>query len=381
MIYKRPGKSKFYWTRFTFAGQEIRQSTKTANKKKAEDFEAALRTQLNLGRIGIDTLGNKAAKPLVFEDAMKGFLESLETKESTKRRYTVASKALIAFFGKAIVSSIDSQDVERFRSTRKKAKKLAPVKRLIKTPKATLNKVIRPGTVNRELMLLSGLFKWLIRNGKVSTNPVTDVKKLMEDNEQFRVITDAEFRAYLMACNQPLRDVATIMYDSGLRPSEIFNLRKENIDFENARICITTGKTKAARRKIRMTARVSGILGARYDKAEGDLLFPGGKKGNKETPIVKLTNSHLAAIKRVNDAAKETGGQTIAPFRLYDLRHTFATRLTSSGVDLMTASVILGHSRLEMIRRYSHPTEQHQADAIEHLEQQDSNVKAFRRSA
>jgi integrase len=185
-----------------------------------------------------------------------------------------------------------------------------------------------------------------------------------------------------MAASQPLRDVAVIMYDSGARPSEVFNLTKDAINFDKQYLEIKFGKTKAAKRKIRMTARVAGILGKRFDAAEGDLLFPGGKKGDKDTPIIKLTNSHLATIERVNKAVKETGkGQKIEPFRLYDLRHTFATRLTSSGVDLMTASVILGHSRLEMIRRYSHPTEQHQADAIEHLEQQDSNVKAFRRTA
>ena len=38
----------------------------------------------------------------------------------------------------------------------------------------------------------------------------------------------------------------------------------------------------------------------------------------------------------------------VAPFRLYDLRHTWATRAAMSGIDLMTLAAMLGHSRIQM---------------------------------
>jgi integrase len=302
---------------------------------------------------------------------MAAFLDNLETKESTGRRYNVASKALIAFFGKVIVSSIDTADVERFRAWRKKQDKKAPVRSLARNPKARLNKAIRPATVNRELTLLSGLFRSLLRTGKVTANPVTGVTFLRECNDQTRVVTGQEFWAYLMATSQPLRDVAVLMFHTVVRPSEIFNLRKEDLDFETGKIRIATGKTDAARRRLTMSDDARGILQARFYNAKGELLFPGGKKGDKDTPIIKLTNAHHAAIERAK----------IKTFRLYDLRHTFATHLTQSGVDLMTVKAILGHSRLEMVQRYSHPTEQHQADAIQRLENfrnSTSNIRAIR---
>lgn len=49
-----------------------------------------------------------------------------------------------------------------------------------------------------------------------------------------------------------------------------------------------------------------------------------------------------------------------APFRLYDLRHTWASRAAMSGVDLVTLAAMLGHSRIQMVLRYAHPTQQHQ---------------------
>jgi len=373
-IYKRPGKSEFYWTRFTFNGREIRQSTKTANKRSAEAFEAALRTQLALGRIGMDQLGNKAAKPFSFIDAMADFLANFEKKDSTLRRYETGSKALISFFASTPVTSIETADVERFRARRKNERKKPPHTVLRKNPKARLDKPIRPATVNRELMLLSGLFKWLIRTGKATKNPVTGITFLREENDVDRVVTEAEYRAYIMAASQPLQDVAQLVYETGMRPGEVFSLRKDDIDFEQKRIIIRTGKTDAARRRLTMSETAERVLADRYEQAKSELLFPGGKSGDSESPIVKLTNAHNAAITRAG----------LKPFRLYDLRHTFATALTQSGVDLMTVKAILGHSRLEMVTRYSHPTEGHQADAIARLaafRNKPTNIRAFSQRA
>jgi hypothetical protein len=39
-----------------------------------------------------------------------------------------------------------------------------------------------------------------------------------------------------------------------------------------------------------------------------------------------------------------------------------------SGIDLVTLAAMLGHSRIQMVLRYAHPTQQHQAQAMQHLE-------------
>jgi integrase len=63
-------------------------------------------------------------------------------------------------------------------------------------------------------------------------------------------------------------------------------------------------------------------------------------------------------------------------FRIYDARHTFATRAIEGGVDMLTLAAILGHTNLKMITRYAHPSESHKAEAIRKMEK--GQAKAVR---
>jgi len=101
----------------------------------------------------------------------------------------------------------------------------------------------------------------------------------------------------------------------------------------------------------------------RLAKAKGQYLFPGGRKTDEEgnpvdTPIVKVNGAHTAAVKRAK----------VKAFRLYDLRHSWATRAAQAGVDLVTLAAMLGHSKISMVLRYAHPTEEHQFAARDKIQ-------------
>ena len=69
-----------------------------------------------------------------------------------------------------------------------------------------------------------------------------------------RVISWEEEAAYLAAASQPLRDVATLVLETGMRPGEVFRLRKEDVNLELEFLRIPTGKTLFAKRTIPLTA-------------------------------------------------------------------------------------------------------------------------------
>ena len=184
------------------------------------------------------------------------------------------------------------------------------------------------------------------------------MKFLQENNEIFVVVSPDEERLYLMAASQPLQDVATVMLETGGRPDEVGKLRKQDVNLEKGFISIPDGKTRAARRRIPLTARASSVLEKRVADAQGDYLFLGGRTGDADKPIVKLNAAHNGAIARAG----------LKKFRLYDFRHTFASRMAMAGVDLITLAALLGHSRVQMVMRYAHPIEGHKFEAMLRLE-------------
>lgn len=266
---------------------------------------------------------------------------------------------MLRYFGDKQLDQITVDDVENFKELRSRQKKQAPNRKLKKNKHATTRVTIKPATVNRELGCLRAMINYFIRKDVLVKNPVSRVKFFKEDNEQTRVVSRDEELLYLMACSQPLRDVATIMVETGMRPSEVCGLERRNVHLDKGYIFNPHGKTKAARRKLPLSQRASELLRRRLEKTDGEFVFPGTRGGKDPArPILKLNNAHRGAVTRA----------AIQPFRLYDLRHTFATRAAEAGVDIMTLAALLGHSRIQMVMRYAHPTEEHQFNAVRKME-------------
>ena len=107
------------------------------------------------------------------------------------------------------------------------------------------------------------------------------------------------------------------------------------------------------------------------DKFTGVHLFPkGDKDGN--LPTYQLNEQHRATLDRIN-----------LKFRLYDCRHTFATRAVESGIDLLTLAHLLGHLSLNEVMRYAHVNETRKNEAIQQMQKkqqkQSKTVKFLRK--
>lgn len=57
----------------------------------------------------------------------------------------------------------------------------------------------------------------------------------------------------------------------------------------------------------------------------------------------------------------------LSEYQLHDLRHTFITDLVAKGVDIITIMEKTGHKDIRMIKRYSHPTDNHKKQAVQKL--------------
>jgi integrase len=350
-IFKRGG---VYWFNFIFNGKHIQRSTKQGNPNVARQMEAAYRTALAKGEVGI--IERKRIPE--FKEAMADFLKWSEVEHSARpatfRRYKVSSVALLRYFKSMALDKITPEEVDRF-----KIERLAQFKTVNgKEKRRITNKLIRPATVNRELACLRAVFNHALKGNVLVKNPVskTAAKALHEDNEQTRVLNYEEQEKYLAKATPTLRDVATLMLETGMRPEEVYRIQPANVHLEESYLLNPFGKTKAAKRRIGLTATAKRVLAGRMVEGAA-YLFP--CETDPTRPVPKVNNAHDRAVRQ----------SKVTPFRLYDLRHTWATRAAMSGIDLVTLAAMLGHSKINMVMRYAHPTQEHQMKAMQRLEE------------
>ena len=334
-VYKRGG---VYWYNFIFEGQRIRESTKLTNLTLAIRAEAIRKAELAEGRAGI-----VRSKPRpMFEDFVKQeFLpwckKEHEAHPRTHARYEQGTKPLIAAFGKMRLDAISSGHVERFKVSR--------------------GGQISPAGVNREVAVLRLLLNLAIRQEHIVRNPVNGVRFLPEGPGSMRIVSHEEERRYLEAAHPTLRDVATLIVETGMCPEEVFTIRKENVHLSKKYLFVPNGKTNFRRRNVPLTDRCVGLLKPRLAASKGAYLFAHRLDPNR--PMIDVHHVHHQAVK----AAKIR-----PPFRLYDLRHTFGSRMAMAGVDLPTLKELMGHSTITTTMRYVHPTPEHKRAAVDKLE-------------
>jgi integrase len=182
------------------------------------------------------------------------------------------------------------------------------------------------------------------------------------------VITPENERAYLERAREPVKSIASVLADSGLRPGECYRGRWEDMNWRVGRYGIwnvTHGKTPSARRIIPMTPRVRFILETRWELAgkpdEGWIWPAPTKTGHIDHSSLK--KQHIAAFRSANSAVKkrneenQTKENELQPWVLYSFRHTFLTRLGESGCDAWTLARIAGHSSIAISSRYVHPSQ------------------------
>ena len=337
-LYRR---GKIWWFNFEFQGRRVQGSTGYTNKDRALQAEAKRRVALLDRRAGL-TKTKIAPK---FREYVPEFLawSKQQHRSKTHALHKGNCDTLLRYFSGHWLDEITTSMVEDF--------KLARIRE--ERRNAHDGSIISPATVNRALTTFKLLYNHAAKCGYALENPTVGIAFLPE-NGRMRVLSFDEEIRYLAAASQPLRDIATVMLDTGMRPEEMFRIEAANLNFYERTVSNLFGKTKAAARVLPMTERVRQVLGSR---ADGRYCFP--MEGNPERHIGSVRKAHDAAVERAK--IKEH-------FRLYDLRHTYATRAVAAGVDLPTLSALLGHTKIQMTMRYVHPAEEQKKIATGKLE-------------
>lgn len=215
---------------------------------------------------------------------------------------------------------------------------------------------IQPRSINRKLSTLRSWYKFLLKNKKVELNPLQKIvppksgKRLpvfVERTPMDRLLHQIEFPDSFEGYTQRL--IIELLYATGIRRSELINLKSSDID-HSAKTIKVVGKGNKER-IIPVSAELLSKMGAyQEEKRQMNLM---------RVPFLFITEKGEKLYPQyVYRSVKKLLGlvTTLEKKSPHVLRHTFATHLVNNGADLNAVKELLGHANLSATQAYTHNT-------------------------
>lgn len=227
------------------------------------------------------------------------------------------------------------------------------------------NRKLSRNSIARKLSSLRSFYKYLFNNELIKTNPFKYVvtpkkeKKLpkylgIEEIEDIFNMPDIKTQL-----GQRDKVILEVLYATGIRVSELVNIKLEDIDFNRLEIRILG---KGSKERIvsfgqycfdAINLFISDgreILLNKHNKMSDYLII--NEKGNK------ITTRGVELL--IDNIVKKVGlNKHISP---HMLRHSFATHLLNNGCDILTVKELLGHESIETTQIYTHVSNEHLRD-------------------
>lgn len=331
-------------------------------REQAEKFIEQARTDARQGRLNLPK-GRKIV--LGFKEAAEKYLEKLEQeggKDMTSKRQRLKHH-LIPFFTSMPLAKISTFDVECYKKKRLQEQSLLGGDKIGNNGQLGAKvSAVKPGTVNRELAVLSHLLSKSVEWKWLDAKPA-QVKLLKVENARITYLTTDQIKRLLQVAredqNQDIYPFIVIGLETSMRRMEILNIKLEHIDI--GRRLIFVPKAKAGAREQPITQYLADFLHGYLDAAKPEQiwLFPSNSSESGHTMNIE---------KPFRRVVTNTGLDAKVILR-HTLRHTAITHLVQAGVDLPTVQRISGHKTLQMVVRYSHQNGEHIREAMEKLEQ------------
>ena len=217
----------------------------------------------------------------------------------------------------------------------------------------------------RSISALKSFFNYLLFEGEIHSSPLNDIESPKIENKLPEVLTEDEIKRLISSVNldsefgQRNKTIIEVLYGTGIRVSELIELKLSNIFFKE-NILKVTGKGNKER--FVPLGKIAIIEIKKYlnnrDKLKinskfSDILFL-NRYGRQ------LTRSMIFKI--INDSSKNAEiDKKISP---HTLRHSYATHLLKNGADLRTIQLILGHESITTTEIYTHLDTFHLEDVL-----------------
>lgn len=321
----KKSKSRFYWFDFTVRGQRHRGST---GETKAVRATKVASTKLAQALEHGDPFPTKPTALAELSQRFLSLLEEARLEEKTKKYYQNGCRLLkLTPIFSMRLTEITSEDAERLKF---------------------------PGSVGNANCALRTLRRMLHKAEEWKLIPRAPRIKLMKEHgRDLRLDADAEeklvqasLRCKWRARTRELfRDIVALMRDTGMRNErELFQIRIQNLDWNNRTIFVPDSKTPEGRRLVPMSRRVFEILENRCGMRTDGWVFSSKR----------AAAGHLRSICNLFRQARTEAGLP-KELVLYCARHDYGTRVLMRTGNLAVVMKTMGHRDVKTAMHYQHP--------------------------
>ena len=329
--------------------------------------EACKNRDIMLARLANNEIGSSEKKTL--DDLMHEMNDIYQSVDGTARKYEYMYKNYIEEkYGSKFITDITPYDIQKTLNTAVSSLSDESLKRVL-----TLWKRLYHVARMRGIMVTDKTDMVIIPKSKVIAktheSKVSDMELSMVINS-LQCSAKTEKQAYNMDI---ICHAIMIMRYTGMRPAECFSLNRENIHDNyievnhsmgtlrgNVRV-ITNTKTDKSVRKIPITDACRKELAETISMSENQYIF-------------SSYDGRLMSTSKVSEIIAAHSKKLGLSFRLYDLRHQFATDLLTGGCDFRTLMELMGHTSSNMTLSYPRSDEELKENAIRLVEKSYKNM-------
>lgn len=330
-------------------GKRASKSTDSTRKDVAKEIQKKIDDRISLVKAGV--ILNVEDK-ITLRDFIKRYKQYAEATKAptTAKRDIDALEAFTDFSGNVKLSMVHVDNVEQYRQQR-------------------LTQVA-PGTVNLEIRHLKAAFNVAKSWRLLETNPFAGLKMIKVPESDVARFLEKEHIIKLREAitDDPFAPIIKFYMLTGARLREGVDLMGEDIDFRRGLIHLRGSKTKSKRNRtipFKQMPELHDLLKNQHPET-GKPVFPSLK--NQDKPFHHTTVAHH--IKRVFKSIGLHWAST------HTLRHTFASHMVMSGVEMWTVSKLLGHSSISVTEKhYAHLAPKHAEEAMAMLPYQTEEKK------
>jgi integrase/recombinase XerC len=212
---------------------------------------------------------------------------------------------------------------------------------------------LSPRTVNRKITTLKTFYKFLLRQGIVTENPMLKIQSpkiskrlpvFVEKEKMDLLLDNIEFGVDEEGLRNQL--IIEMFYATGMRLSELINLKLLNIDLHASQLKVLGKRSKERIIPFshELSKKIQDYLNIRKAKDSEYFFVSSSGKKMYEKLVYNIVRQYLSMVTTIDKKSPHV------------LRHTFATHMLNNGADLNAIKELLGHANLSATQVYTHNT-------------------------